>query len=347
MNYKERIYRTFRGEKTERIPVCPHWWGVYKFELARASGLLDETQGRTPDLAQIDANFYETFKPDWFHLGAGEWKRIPNEEREKNKKDILPELRKLDNQSIVDEYLDLNRYSEREIIETGTYDHVKTIVKNYGETVFIALNEGNPICEILDPHGIIGFERGLIALVEKPDLMKQLIFGLYERKLDWMSVLAKTGCHAYIGSETYASADIISPDVYSRLVFPAQKFFYEKIRTLGMEPIVYFCGDVRPLIPYINELDVTALLIEEGKKNFTLDVKEIRRKLASRITLFGNLDSVHTLLFGSAEDVRRETIRQLEAARLGPFVMANGSPIAPGTSKENLKEMIQVSRSIQ
>lgn len=178
--------------------------------------------------------------------------------------------------------------------------------------------------------------------IEKPDLMERLIFGLYERKLDWMRVLAKTGCHAYIGSETYSSADIISPEVYKRIIFPAQIFFYEKIRTLGMEPIVYFCGDINPLITYINELDVTALLIEERKKNFTLDVKEIRKKLASRITLFGNLDSVHTLLFGSAEDVKRETLRQLESARLGRFVMANGSPIAPGTPKENIETMIGI-----
>ncbi|MBN1903358.1 hypothetical protein JW926_18715, partial [Candidatus Sumerlaeota bacterium] len=137
---------------------------------------------------------------------------------------------------------------------------------------------------------------------------------------------------------------LISPEVYKRIIFPAQKFFYEKIRSLGMEPIVYFCGDINPLIPYINCLDVTALLIEESKKNFTLDVKDIRKKLVSHITLFGNLDSVHVLLFGSKDDVRRETLRQLEASRIGRFVMANGSPLAPGAPNENIQEMIKITR---
>jgi len=347
MNSKEYMLEIFHGKGGDFIPVCPHWWGVYKFELTREAGILDETKGLIPDLSRIDSLFFETFKPDWFHLGAAEWKAVPNEAREQNKKEILKELRILESTGILEEYLRLNTYTEEEIRKTGTYDHVETIVKEYGDKVFIAMNEGNPVCEILDPDGIIGFERGLMALVEKPAFMEKLIFGLYERKINWMKVLAKTGCHGYIGSETYVSADLISPECYGNFVFPAQKYFYENVRKLGLEPIVYFCGDINPLIPFINQLDVSALLIEESKKGFHLDPRDLRKKLAPHITLFGNLDSVHTLLFGTPGDVERETLRQLEAASSGRFVMANGSPIAPGTPRENIETMIETVRKFR
>ena len=113
---------------------------------------------------------------------------------------------------------------------------------------------------------------------------------------------------------------------------------------MGLDPIIYFCGDILPILPLINTLDVTALLIEESKKNFILDPVHIRRQLADHITLFGNLDSVGVLRFGSVADVESETRAQIRAARYGRFVVANGSPIAPGTPKENVEAMIRVAR---
>jgi len=334
----------FRGQDTDFIPVAPHWWGVYKFDLAREAGIGEAATGEGNNLAAIDEFFYKTFHPDWFHLGAGEWKIKPDEEREKEKSALLPELRKLKSRKTVDEYVALSTLTGDEIRQTGVYNHVKILVSKYGDMAFIAMNEGNPICNLLDPHGILGFEQGLIALIEKPRLVERLCHGLYEARLPFMKVLAEYGCHGYIGSETYISADLVSPDVYRRVVFPAQKDFYKSVRTLGLEPIIYFCGDINPLIPFINELDVTALLVEEGKKGFRLNPEEIRKQLATHITLFGNLDSVHTLLFGTPGDVERETLMQLETAFLGRFVMANGSPLASGTPRENIETMIRTTR---
>ncbi|NLF18917.1 MAG: hypothetical protein GX595_16930 [Lentisphaerae bacterium] len=36
--------------------------------------------------------------------------------------------------------------------------------------------------------------------------------------------------------------------------------------------------------------------------------------------------------------------QQLEAAAYGPFVVANGSPLAPGTPPENVQAMIDATR---
>jgi len=342
MNSKERMIRTFRGEDTGRVPIAPHSWGEYKHQLFQQT--LDQD---VPEYPCADILFYEFVHPDWFHLGSGPWKCDPHENRTRDKDRLLAEVRKLESAKAIDEYIEITTYSTDEMKATGTYDHVSCILSRYGEEVFIAINEGNPVCGIFDPNGIIRFEEGLVALVEKPALMARLAFGLYEQRLEWIRILAEYGCHGYVGSETYVGADLISPKVYRDILFPAQEYFYRKVRQLGMEPIIYFCGDINPLIPYINELDVSAMLIEESKKSFYLDVVEIRKRLATHITLFGNLDSVHTLCLGTPEDVRSETRKQLKAASYGRFVMANGSPIAPDTPKENIEMMIETTRGVQ
>lgn len=350
MNSKERMLGMLKGNKVDRIPVTPHWWGVYKFQLSgKASGYLDEPKcwalsGK--DLAEVDSLFYETFKPDLFHLNCGPG-ILRDKYRRKKTNELAQRVKLLNSKADIDEYVDLAYLSADEIRHDRIYDHVRQLASIYGNEVFIAVNEGNPICQILDPNGIFGFEEGLIALLEKPNMMAYLIYREYEKMTEKLIVLSEYGCHAYIGSETYCSADIISPKMYRDLIFPAHKNFYQKVKDTGILPIVYFLGDINPLIDDINRMGVAALLVEESKKTFVLDVIDIRKRLSPDITLFGNLDSVYTLLKGTREEVVAETKKQLEAARYGSFVMANGCPVAFDTPKENILAMIETARAFQ
>ena len=348
MNSKENMYKVFRGETPDYIPAAPHWWGVYKFQKAGLANNFDDMDNLpgidAKALAEIDIGFYEAYKPDWFHLGTGPSCLPPDPDRDKQINDIIPAVRRLDSYNAIDEFISLISSTPEEIKASGIYEHVRIIASKYGDEVFIILNEGNPAGYILDPHGLIGFEEGMVALAQKPDIMGYLMYELYKDRLPHMKVLAEYGCHGYVGSETMISADLISPRMYRDIVFPSQEMFYRETRKLGIEPINYFLGDIVPLMPYINRLDLTALLVEESKKGFELDIVKIRKELAEHITLFGNLDSVGTLLFGNKEDVRQETLKQLEAARYGRFVMANGSPLTFDTPDENLRTMITTAR---
>lgn len=345
MNSRERMFNMLYGKKTDCVPAAPHWWGLYKFQLAGiVSGYGDEDKGwkmTGSALAEVDSLFYETYKPDWFHLNCADSGIQRDAHTEKVRNEAITRLRELDSMQAVDEFIKLEFPEADEIRKTPMYDHVRILSGKYGEDVFIAVNEGNPICRILDPHGHIGFEEGLIALVENKKMMEYLIFCEYDRMLERIKILKEYGCHGYIGSETYCSSDLISPELYRDIIFPAQKHFYEGTREIGLVPMVYFLGDVVPLLDDVNKLGVAALLVEESKKTFNLDAVKIRKKLSADITLFGNLDSVYTLLNGTVAEVASETERQLECARYGSFAMANGCPIAFNTPKENIEAMIR------
>jgi uroporphyrinogen-III decarboxylase len=179
----------------------------------------------------------------------------------------------------------------------------------------------------------------------QPEFMAHLLMRSYEQRVDRIRTMAAiSGAHGYIGTETYCGADLISPEVYRRVILPAQQVLNQGIRDLGLFSITYFCGDINPLIDDINTLGAHGLMIEESKKTFLLDVVDIRRRLDPSIALFGNLDSVSVLMEATPAEVAAETRRQMEAMKLGPFIMANGSPIALKTPAANLHAMIRAAQ---
>lgn len=337
----------------DSVRVSPHGWGLYKFQHA---GLIHGYEGEAEawalggeKLAAVEERFYETYHPDMFHLGTGAVRAggpaSRAAERAREVARLLPELRRLDSIAVIDEFVDLVSPPEEEILSSGIFDHVRFLAEAHGREHFIAVNEGNPICVVLDPQGWLGFENGLTLMVERPDAFARLVAGAYAGLLPRMRALAASGAHGYIGSETYCAADLISPAMYRSLIHPALAAFYQALPGLGLTPMVYFLGDVTPLIPDLRGLGAEALLVEEPKKGFDLDVVELARGLEGSLRLFGNLDSIWCLQRGTTDSVRREAERQLAACRYGPFVLANGSPIAFDTPPKNIHTMIGAART--
>jgi uroporphyrinogen-III decarboxylase len=62
------------------------------------------------------------------------------------------------------------------------------------------------------------------------------------------------------------------------------------------------------------------------------------------MAIFGNLDSVYGLLWGTREMIEQETRRQSTCARKGGFIMACGSPLCLDTPRENIELLIRIAR---
>ena len=349
MNKKALALSALNLKPTPICPVMPHWWGVYKYQLAGiVSGPEDEEKGwmlSGEKLAKVDIHFYETFKPDIFHLSEGVWREQPGDvERRRALGELRPGVVELTSKSIIDDYVKYAYPSTEEYLAAGVFDHVRIIAEHYGEDVLILLNQGNPVCGIFENNGPVGdFNDALIATVEHPDNLGYLTYKLYEASLTRIDALKAMGAHGYIGSETCVSCDILSPAAFRSLIAPALGMFYRAVAAKGMEGIVYFLGEINPILNDIANLGAKGLMIEEQKKNFHLDAVDIYRKLDGKMALFGNVDSVYHLLHGTTGDVVKETSRQ--CSQTGPgFIAASGSPLCYDTPKANIQAMMDTAR---
>lgn len=351
MNSSQLIRDTLDGKITETIPATVHSWGLYKFQIANVVQSYEQEHlawaMNGKDLADVETNFYTQFCPDTFHLGRGASRFPEDEYRKKAANELVPEVRKLESKRAIDEYVSLVTVTAEEALKSGIYDHVKVIRKQYGNEAFITLNEGNPFADILDPHGLLGFENGLISMIENSEMVEYLLRKMYESRLETMKALKQCGADAYIGSETYCSADIISPALYSEVVFPAQKQFYHGLKEMGLYAFSYFLGNLFPMMDEIKQLGLDALLVERYNKGVDIDIHRVYEEAEGEFTVFGNLNSVDTLLHGTVEDVIKETKREIDHCSRGKFIMSNDCPICFDTPAENIQAMLETVKNFR
>ncbi|MCL5072975.1 MAG: hypothetical protein M1308_19115 [Actinobacteria bacterium] len=165
----------------------------------------------------------------------------------------------------------------------------------------------------------------------------------YEEQLEWVKAYARAGAHAYIISESYISPDIVNPQIYRGFMKDIHADYFGEIKKMGLVPICMFWGDINPILPDLLEINASALMFEESKKDFILDIKKIRGKIGERICVFGNIDSISLLHSGTPEDIRKEVEMQLDGAN-NNFITCNGSPITSGTPSENIMAMVEAGR---
>jgi uroporphyrinogen decarboxylase len=74
-----------------------------------------------------------------------------------------------------------------------------------------------------------------------------------------------------------------------------------------------------------------------------MDLTQAAKLVAGRCGIGGNVDPM-VLLFGTPEDVKRETLRSLEQGGKKGYILMAGCAVPPGTPLKNLKTMIEVAR---
>ena len=369
MTSKDAMTKALSGERVTPPPAVLHSWGDYKVELAGSHPKFQYYQGG-PELARIERGFYERFKPDWMHLGSAGWRGFWDRARKVEDGrafirsaddtkwidirddysladyddvpwwDKGPKLR-LESKDEIDDYFGAQPCTVEEIVESGRFEHMRILSREFGGRVLIAINDGAPGSWLPD-HS---FEECMIACVEKPELVAYYIFRDCERFLTSVRAAKECGADAYIFSEGYGgSLDSISPEMHERIEGETKRWFYSEVREIGMLGIGYWLGDVRPNMRLINSLEMDGLMIEEDKKTFELDPMEMRMMLRPEACLFGNADST-LLRNGSPDEIRAAVRHQKRAADFGAFVIANGSPIVVGTPPENVDAFMAEARS--
>jgi uroporphyrinogen-III decarboxylase len=384
VNSKELFLKTLRREPAGALPVAPHWWGLYKYEATGRDFRRDAWQaaeGIVPIYIEFFEKFQPDWfhlhigTPFWFQnaeIVEREGKShlvIDPAGRDLKAADLYFSVETGQDEEIVDfpDYLlgsrcrrpkvdlssrqKIDEYVRRYVHmdaaalhEQGYTDHVKRLVPRYGEQALLAVHIPSAICEIFDPFtGYLGFENGLMAFHDYPEGMRYLLERCHEEQLHWARAYAEAGAHAYIFSDCYVSPDLANPSLYRDFIKGIYADYWAEVRKLGLVPVMMAWGDINPLLEDLTEINLDALLIEEPKKGWDLDVRRIRDQIGDRLTVFGNVDSLYLLHNGSPEQVRVAVRAQAEGAR-NNFVVANGSPITPGTPEENVHALIEAAR---
>jgi uroporphyrinogen decarboxylase len=194
---------------------------------------------------------------------------------------------------------------------------------------------------------IVGMEHLLMMMMTNEKVTCSLFDKLLELKLDyWQTALSELG--DLVDIVTYAddygtqTSQIISPDMFRRLLKPRVKSLFETLAKLAPRAKRFFHsdGNVRPLIPDFLEMGVDILNpIHIRAKD--MDPRGLKRDFGNDIVFWGGgVDTQGILPTGTPEDVRDDVRRNIEAlAPGGGYVFNTIHNIQADVPPENIIAM--------
>jgi len=229
------------------------------------------------------------------------------------------------------------------LLRSGRYEVARALLGRHPGEMPLYCYGVTPYWSLL---ATLGFQRMMTWLAERPRRVHEIIAS---RALRWSAELEaarRLGVGIAFVEECMASADLISPKMYREFVFPYTKQVLECYEAHGLRTVLYFSGNLMPLLEDLRELPWTALAFEEDRKNYGIDLGEVRRTMGPHRVVFGNVDA-YLIERASDAEVVSEVRRQIDVAGGdGPFIVSPGSPFTPGTSLRRVRLFCESTRLV-
>ncbi len=193
----------------------------------------------------------------------------------------------------------------------------------------------------------MGFEKAMLTMVDDPDLFFYTCERYAAHDLDRMHALARAGADAVFIADGWASADIISPEMFERFALPYQDSVVRAAQEAGLLTVLWNEGDVMPFLDMEASLTVDAFAFEQPRKGWDLDLAKVRAVFGPDRCLFGNLDSERLFMRNDPAEIAAAVAEQLRRSGPGaPFVLCTGSPIPSNVELSAVDAMIEAVRPV-
>ncbi len=130
--------------------------------------------------------------------------------------------------------------------------------------------------------------------------------------------------------------------LWRTFIRPQLERMYAAVRSAGKFVMIHSCGDVDELF---DDLTAIGLNCFNPFQPEVMDVDELLPRYRGRLTFHGGMSTQRTLPFGTAEEVRAETLHLLELGAAGSYIFAPAHDVEGDVPLENLLAMIEVVQS--
>jgi hypothetical protein len=220
------------------------------------------------------------------------------------------------------------------IMSDGRHDLAHEMIKKFGDKLYPIRHVSSPLwCT----YSLWGFEGMMTMIAERPDLVKHACRRYLVRNIHAVQEATAMGAAGIWIEE--CMTDMISPEAFVEFNVPFLRALIDEIRVEGLKSIYYFCGNPEDRWEYLISIGADALSLEESKKDFAVDIRDIAEKTQGECAILGNLDAVNLLPNAREEELRNEISRQINAGRRNNsrFIMSLGSPVTPGTTVDQVR----------
>jgi len=247
-------------------------------------------------------------------------------------------------------------------IQPGLIGEVKeALLKDYtnlgqlrtpDELFSVDVEQVNAFCQASDQFVLAGvcpnpFERIqyirtpeniYIDLIDNRDGVTALLNKVHQFYLKVFEIWVETEVDAITWNDDWGAqrALLISPKLWRQIFKPIYKDFVDLAHSHGKYAFMHSDGYISDIIPDLIEVGVDAL----NSQLFCMDIEELGRRYAGKLTFWGEIDRQHLLAFGTPAEIASAVQRVRQA------LYHNGGMIAQcefgaGARPENVAQVFQ------
>jgi hypothetical protein len=360
----ERMKKTLSGQEPDRVPISDFFWGGFIRQWRKDLCLAD------------DANPYYYYDLDWIvtvpnmdpFIQSFETLREDDVEvvvktgyRATMRKKFdapMPEFIGFDTDTIekleglvFDDAYDKRRYYEAGDNQiAGVGDGFERNSPAWTETVK-SLHPDFPVFgSIMEVNEcltrLIGPENNMLWIGMYPERMGKVMRRIGQFYLDCAKaqIDAADGLldgFVIWGDVAYKNNMFFSPDYWRGHFKPWVKAISDYAHSKGLKVIYHGCGNVNKILEDYIEIGIDAMNPLEAKAG--LDSVELRKKFGHRLGICGNSD-IQIWETGDEEQIRREVLRKLNAAKGGGYIFQSDHSVSSSVSGSSYDYIVKLVR---
>ena len=240
---------------------------------------------------------------------------------------VLEDLRAIDDLKLPDPMKD-GRICEW--LET-----VQRLKESLGDHVFIMgrADQG--------PFSLLSLLRGtqefmMDLLDEEPEVIHHALEWATEAHARFARAQLLAGANATSMGDAYASADLISPNMYREFANPYEKQVVQKISDLGLPYSIHICGDASSIVADMGRTGAQILEID-----WKTDMGLARRVVPGNVVLMGNIDPSDPMCIGTPEKVKAQIKEMIAKTQGRGIIISSGCALGANTRPENMAAMVE------
>lgn len=214
---------------------------------------------------------------------------------------------------------------------------VDTVIQRFKDEKFICGPDGGEIGILM----LGGMERGLMELIESPDVVKAATaYDLRQQNFaDEVLVHPDSDGILWGADFAYKSGPLISPAMFKEFFLEPNKARVKNIhQKFGKKVMKHCCGNNNALLDYFIEIGYDAY--QSIQPTAGMDICKLKKSYGDKITLWGGV-ALEYLVSGTADEVRQDVRTAMECAKPGGrFILGVSHSVAVGSNYDNYMAML-------
>lgn len=295
MEALENLWRVIRRESPAYIP-----FGLSLWPERQADEALLEFE------APIQLVWHFGAEPEDLQRGRDHWTDSWGVEYQASHQDLIMGF------PIVHPLADITRLSEYEFPDPTAPEIMDPVVRQMNKEKYVIFG-WQPYLVFERAWMLMGMESFFVNIKLNPHRVKELLHGIGRCQVQIAKRYVAAGIDiAYLGDDYgWQNALMLSPDTWRDFIYPQLADIVQVYKEANIPVALHSCGHIMPIISDLVQSGIDILNPIQALAN---DVSAIKAKYGDRLTLWGGVDTQHTLSRATPDEVRavvRQRVKEL------------------------------------